>query len=278
MRIIVTGATSQIGLFLLPKFVEQGDQVFALSRESHESKQIEWLQGDLSDPDKIELPQADVLIHIGSLSLLPGIWEQISTCGIKRIIAFSSTSVFTKMNTSNEPERNMIESLKKAESSLMSDCQLHGIAWTLFRPTLIYGAGLDKNVEFIRSMILKYGFFPIVGDGAGLRQPVHAGDLAKACLLALANPASENRAYSLSGAEVLSYRVMVERIFLASGRKPRILSFPVFLVEWAVVLLRLLPRYRYLNSAMISRMQLNMAFSHKDATEDFGYSPRPFQP
>src|SRR5690554_1920633 len=61
-----------------------------------------------------------------------------------------------------------------------------------------------------------------VGRGGRL---VHALDVAGACVAALRAPCA-NRAYNLSGGETLSYREMVERVFGAMGRRPRVVSVP----------------------------------------------------
>ena len=85
--------------------------------------------------------------------------------------------------------------------------------YTIFRPTLIYGVGRDRNVADIARFAKRFGVFPILGKGLGLRQPVHAADLAEACILAVDSSASFNRIYNLSGGETLTYREMVERVF-----------------------------------------------------------------
>jgi UDP-glucose 4-epimerase len=62
--------------------------------------------------------------------------------------------------------------------------------------------------------------------GKGLRQPVHADDLAAAALAALDLPAAEGQSFNLGGAETLSYRQMIQRIFEALGQNPRFLRVP----------------------------------------------------
>jgi hypothetical protein len=56
-------------------------------------------------------------------------------------------------------------------------------------------------------------FIPLVGGGTGLRQPVHAEDLAIGAIAAAASPAAANKVYCLPGAETLPYWEMIGRIF-----------------------------------------------------------------
>ena len=100
-----------------------------------------------------------------------------------------------------------------------------GVDWVILRPTLIYGLGQDKNISEIVRLIRRFGFFPLVGQAKGLRQPVHAEDVATACLSALEKTDVVNRAYNLSGGETLSYREMINRVFTALGRRPRLIPY-----------------------------------------------------
>lgn len=70
---------------------------------------------------------------------------------------------------------------------------------------------------------------PLVGGAPGLRQPVHAEDLAIGALAAAASPAAINKFYALPGAETLSYREMIGRIFDGLGMPRRTISVPPLL-------------------------------------------------
>ena len=98
----------------------------------------------------------------------------------------------------------------------------------------------------------------------GLRQPVHAEDVAAACAAALASPVAANSSYNLSGGETLSYRNMVERVFLALNFRVRLFTVPLGVFRLVLVCLRLLPRYRHWSTAMAERMNTNLVFAVVD--------------
>jgi nucleoside-diphosphate-sugar epimerase len=152
------------------------------------------------------------------------------------------------------------------------------VEWVILRPTLIYGRGRDKNVCEIARFIRRFGFFPLFGPAQGLRQPVHAEDLAAACLAAADAPAAANRAYNLSGGETLRYRDMVGRIFVALNRRPRLLPVPLGAFRTMLAAMRLLPRYRHWSAAMAERMNRDLVFDHAEAVRDLRFAPRPFHP
>ena len=274
---IVTGASSQIGYFLCPRLLKAGFEVIALSRQSHlYNDGISWKTLDLQK-DTIELTNPSVLFHAAPLPLLPNLLARLPiNTHLQRVIAFSSTSVFTKADSSDFKERNVINELIKAESAFIPECEKRQIQWTLFRPTLIYGCGRDKNVTFIINFIRRFGFFPILGHGNGLRQPVHAEDLAIACLQAYESSITYCKDYQLSGGETLTYRKMVETIFQQLGKNPRIIRIPVRIFSLLVKVLHYLPAFSHINSAMIKRINQDLCFDHSEATQDFGYNPRRF--
>lgn len=281
--VIVTGATSQIGTFLIPHLVRGGFMVHAVTRRHVEGQTVPegnviWHKLDIvREPRSLNVPGAATLIHLAPLPTVRGLIDTLAAQGLRRLVAFSSTSRFTKLRSGAPEERAWANDLAQAEESVVESCALHGIKWTLFRPTLIYGAGLDKNVTTIAKFIHRFGFFPIVGEGNGLRQPVHADDLATACVTVLECPAAYNRAYDLSGGETLTYRKMVEAIFRALGKKPRIVRIPLQAFALLVKGASLVPAYKHINLEMVNRINLDLAFDHLAAKQDFGYSPRKFE-
>lgn len=283
--IIVSGATSQIGRFLLPRLARAGYQVIALSRheapdwKGEHAEGIFWLRADIRDSASlVPMPSAHCLIHLAPLAILPQQIEAFSAIGVKRVIAFSSSSRHSKAESPIAAERAFAERLVASEEALDERCRHHGIRWTIFRPTLIYGRGMDRNVTLIRRLVKIAGFFPLLGDGSGLRQPVHADDLAAACAAALDNPRAFDKAYDLSGGETLTYRAMVARIFDSLSHRPRFLTIPLALFSTALRTLSLIPRYRDFNIAMAQRMNEDLVYEHGEATRDFGYLPKKFIP
>lgn len=237
-----------------------------------------WHHLDLADK-AIDLPEieAAALIHTASLWLLQAWLEKFHARGVRRVIALSSTSRFTKQESASAYEREVVRKLVSAEERLVSECERLGMAWTIFRPTLIYGAG-DRNVADIARFVRKFGVFPLFGAANGLRQPVSARDLAVACMQSLDAPASRNKAYNLSGGETLSYIDMVRRIFETLGRRPVFIHIPLMVFRLAVHLARLHPRFAHLTPDMAVRMQTDLVFDHGDAARDFGYRPGKFDP
>lgn len=282
-KIIVTGATSIIGRFLLARLVNAGYEVHAISRSrdgnlNETDKKIVWHPADISHPEQLPSVNAQALIHLAPLWLLPPLLPALSSLRIKRVVGFGSTSLFSKASSTNVGEQQLVARFATAEEAITRFGSGLEMNWTIFRPTLVYDCARDKNISVIARFIQRYGFFPLLGKASGLRQPVHADDLAEACIMALNQPATFCKAYNVSGGETLSYRQMVERVFSSLGKPVRFLIIPAWLFRGAIRVVMLLPGKRSMTPEMAMRMNVDLCFDHTDATRDFGFSPRPFLP
>lgn len=285
----VLGATSMVGRNLLPLLADAGWNVKAFSRQTRIAGQpvdkdarivFRLLEG--SDPD-----HADTLAAKGKIThwvclapiwVLPDYFSMLTAYQAKRVVALSSTSIFTKKISSDPAEQNTAGKLRNGEQRFIAWAEANRIEWIILRPTLIYGLGQDRNICEIARFISRFGFFPLLGAAQGLRQPVHVEDVATACAAALQSARAYNHAYNLSGAERLPYREMVGRIFSAMDKPERFVAIPFFIFRLAVVCLRIWPRFRNWSAAMAERMNTDLVFDHADAVRDLGFSPRPFQP
>lgn len=280
----VLGATSLVGTCLLPLLTAAGWSVTAYSRQKAPQtlNGVAWRQ----------LPGTELLSSSPSFQGGEGatpywvcvapIWALaehfglLEAQGARRVVVLSSTSRFTKDDSSDLEERAVARRLAEAEARVQAWAESRGVEWVILRPTLIYGRGRDKNISEMARFIRRFGFFPIFGGASGLRQPVHADDIAGACVAALHTFAAKNQAYNLSGGEILSYREMAARVFSALGHNPKLLRVPLGLFRLAVACLRWLPRYRHWSVAMAERMNRDLLFDHADAARDLGFTPRQF--
>ena len=282
----VLGATSLVGNYLLELLSQSGLDITAFTRRCNDDcpaiKGVDWMQLDLNTNKPkhnfISNKPIDFWISVAPIWILPNLFGLFETYGIKRIVALSSTSLFVKSDSSDPFEKNVAIKLSEGEQQLKTWANNNGIEWIILRPTLIYGAGRDKNVTEIANFIRRFGFFPLFGAARGLRQPVHANDIAAACLAALQNLSVVNHAYNLSGGETLTYRDMITRIFAAMGRRPQLVHVPLWFFRFGIAILHCLPRYRHWTTAMAERMNQDLCFDHSEASRDIGYLPKNFEP
>ncbi|HET8764023.1 MAG TPA: hypothetical protein VFM52_02270, partial [Rhodanobacter sp.] len=147
MSILVFGASSQIGHFLLPRLRHHGMAIYAVSRHAHvPGDGIRWLRGQLPDavPDLSSTPSA--VISFGPIGPFAAWLATTAFSAPPRVIATSSMSAETKRSSAVPAERALSQQLRTGEHAIADACARLGAPWTIFRPTLVYGAGLDRSL------------------------------------------------------------------------------------------------------------------------------------
>lgn len=272
----VIGGTGVVGSYIVGHLVRRGERVLALSRSQSQRAGVEWIRADLLKPDTLVLPAFSTLYCTADAVLLADALPYLLNSGAKRLVAFSSTSVLTKQDTEIDKEREIIRQLAEAERKIVTACEQRHVGWTILRPTLIYAEGRDTNITPLSRLIRRFGFMPLVGGAPGLRQPVHAEDLAIGAIAAAASQVAVNKFYSLPGGEILSYREMIGRVFDALHLPRRLISVPPWLWRAGFGLAK--PLFPGSNVAMGIRMMKDMTFDATPAVRDFGWDPRAFRP
>ena len=273
LRVGVLGASSLVGDCLLPLLRDAGWQVVAFSRQSvGSSLDLAWRRLPCTEGIE-EIPH---WICLAPIWVLPDYFAHIEASCARRLVVLSSTSRFTKIGSGDPAENAIVTQLIDGEKRVQAWAESRGIEWVVLRPTLIFGLGRDKNVSQIARFIRHFGFFPVLGRAQGLRQPIHAADVATSCISALLAPDAANHAYNISGGETLTYRDMVARVFASLGRRPYIFTAPLWAFQLVLAVLRCLLRYRQCSVAMAERMNRDLVFDSAEAARDFGFAPDKF--
>ncbi len=199
----------------------------------------------------------------------------LESLGIRRLVAVSSTSVLTRRRSPDAAERRVAEALAAAEEAVGGWCAARGVAVSLLRPTLVYDGVSDGTIAAIAGFVHRRGWFPVAGPARGLRQPVHAADVAAACVAAIAadGPAGW---YTISGGTALPFRDLVAEVFVACGLAPRLVHVPRPIWAAALPVARALGIAPGVSVGVAARMNEDLAFDHGPATRDLGFRPRPF--
>ncbi|MEO6969119.1 MAG: NAD-dependent epimerase/dehydratase family protein [Rhodanobacteraceae bacterium] len=269
--VLLFGASSQVGRFLLPMLAERGARTFAVSRLPRENcGGIEWLRGHLPDACPSGVDDAQSLISFAPLDSLASWLQCAQLPALRRMVATSSMSADSKRASPVAAERALAQRLRDAEAAVAEVCAQRGIGWTILRPTLIYGAGTDGSLSPIARRALRWRVFPEPA-GTGLRQPVHAQDLALAALTALETPLALDRIVQVGGGERLSAAAMFARVRASLPARTLPLPMPAFVTA---VTARLLPPLR----GPLSRLREDLIADNGDLERLLGVHPRGFHP
>ncbi len=156
-----------------------------------------------------------------------------------------------------------------------------GLAWTILRPSIIYGPGDSFTNLFVR--IARYSpVVPVIGGGEGLLQPVELEMVARSVVGAIGHPEAVGRSFDVCGPERLSLRDLIRLVLEASGQRRWLMPVPWWIARIQAALLeavfpRLLGR-----PAPLTRDQLRMLGEDNvgdgaPADQAFGLRHRPLR-
>jgi uncharacterized protein YbjT (DUF2867 family) len=169
MRILLTGATGLLGGELLELLLARGHKTRCLLRPDspHASrlagKRVKILRGDAAREEDLykALGDTDALLHVAGIEYSPPVVRAARRAGVGRILIVGSTSAHSAYAFRSSPKLRMEELVRAS-----------GLAWTIVRPSMIYGSERDRNVHRLLRFLDRSPVFPVFGPGTNLWQPV----------------------------------------------------------------------------------------------------------
>ena len=281
--ILLIGATSFLGPFIIEKFIDSGQDIRCMVRAESRSNTLSGIvnnsggkasftSGDLLSPDSMidALNGVSGIVYMVDLvktDLLENFLSAISRTRAKRAVFISSTTVLL-------PTRSDVKDKKLQSEELIKKS---GLDYTILRPTMIYGISGDPNFSKMLEFIKKRGFFIIFGNGENLIQPVYIGDIAEAVTDIVNNDLTHGKIYELAGKKPLKYNDMLNTVRKASGIDFKIFRLPIGPAKAFIYVFGRLSKKLSLTPGQIERMGIDKAYSYKDAEKDFNFSPLPFE-
>jgi hypothetical protein len=111
-------------------------------------------------------PSFETLYCTAEIDLLADALPHIYTPALKRVVAFTSTSIVTKIDSEVASERELLQRLAEGERRLIATCEHYRVGWTILRPTVIYAEGRDGNVSRLARLSRRFGVLPLMGNDA----------------------------------------------------------------------------------------------------------------
>ena len=237
-RVLLTGASGLVGRALQARLLAAGWQVVAVARRPAKEpvpagvirvaadlageRWQQWCEGCTA---------AINLAGIASEDAAAGAtFDRVHRVAVERLLAACRAHGITRIvhvsaaGAAPDAASPWLRS-KAAGEALVRESPL---AWTVLRPTVIFGPG-DRFVTRLARRLAQGGPFIVFGDGALRVQPVAAEDVAEAVLCALDSPAAERTSFDLGGPEAMAYDELVRRTAAALGVTRSITHLPLTL-------------------------------------------------
>ena len=233
-----------------------------------EGKRVEVVRGDAGDATSLSrsLPGTEAVVHVAGIEHTPEVLLAARRSGVGRLVMVGSTSAHSAYESRSGPRLRMEKLVRES-----------GLAYTVVRPTMIYGSELDKNVHRLLRFLDRSPVFPMFGSGENLWQPVFYRDCARGVYEALVRPVAVGQSYDLPGAEPSTYLELVRTAAAALGRKPRIIRLPLEPVRRSLAAAERLHFPLPFGSEQVMRLREDKAYPYEKAGRDLGYAPRRFR-
>lgn len=144
---------------------------------------------------------------------------------------------------------------------------------TILRPSVLFGPQ-DAFLKTLDETTRLLPVIPLFGAGQMRLQPVYVEDVATAVAACLEDAGSRGKTYELGGAEVLTYREILQQVMRHRGRRRAIL--PVPLVVWDMLArgLSVLPMPPITRDQIALLRHDNVVHSDAESFEGLGISPQ----
>jgi uncharacterized protein YbjT (DUF2867 family) len=284
-RIFVTGATGFVGHAVVRALLHHGFLVRCLVRRGSEAElrgfeSIDRVPGDVLKPEGL----AEAVEGCAAVIHLVGIIREhrargitferlhpLATAnmlgvaheaGVKRYVHMSALG--TRADARARYHRTKWEAEEVVRASALE--------WTIFRPSIIYGAG-DELVSMLARLVRRAPVVPVLGSGETRLQPIAVEHVAEGFVRALRTPMSVGQTYEVAGPATYRFVELLDLIGAAIGR-PRVrkVHVPLGLVSAATRALGWLPFFPVTSDQLIMLGEDNVTDPMRFYT-DFGIAP-----
>jgi uncharacterized protein YbjT (DUF2867 family) len=249
----VLGGTGFVGTEIVTRLAKDGHWIWVPTRSSTGNEQLRVLEtvrpirANIHDPRVLArlFRDVDVVINlIGILNehgrttfqsvhvdLAEKVVAAARTAGVKRLLHMSSLAA----DATAAPSR-YLRSKGEAEARVRAS----SAAWTIFRPSVIFGAGDSLTNRFAGLLRLSGGFLPLARASARFA-PVSVHDVAESFRHALSDGATIGQTYELCGPEVMTLKQIVRMTAQIAGIRSWILPLPDFVSWMQAAVMNLIP-------------------------------------
>ena len=289
MNIYLFGKTSLSGEFFYNYFnlKKTKHKIYFFSRDKKKGNKFDLKNPDSFSPinnEKFILISFAPIWHLADFLNYLSYRKNLSLKNLKGIIACSSTSAITKRFEFNSYDKNLAKKLLRSEQKIISIAEKLNINCQIIRPTMIYGSFneiRDNNISKIL-FIMRHLKIVLLPSNSGLRQPIHANQLAEVVYFLMlksikAKTKVSNNLINLGGDIILNYQEIIEYLKNSvdkndAARKCLILKIPnrFFLISILPVMI-----FSPKSFAALSRICSNLS-GFKKACEVIGNKPRSF--
>ena len=253
-KILIFGATGQIGRHLIRKLTKNNYKVICQTRNLHKAiflktsgsiGYIEIKESKIFDYEKVNglVDTADIVINlIGILfesgkintfekihTLFPKLLSEICKKKNKHLIHISSLGV------ENAPESKYAVSKTEGENKILENLP----SATILKPSIVYSVNDSFTTRFM-SLLNFFPIFPLYYGGKTKFAPIHASDLTDIIFHVIENNIRGKKIETV-GPKVLTFLEILNILSKCINKKRVFLPLPLFLAKFSAKILEKMP-------------------------------------
>ena len=224
----ITGATGFVGRAIVQQARADGYQVRAIVRNPPAVPlDAKLFTGDVLDQKMLTTAFAgvDAVIHLVGIIRESGdqtfdrmhrqatgnVIAAVKSVGVKRFVHMSALGVRPNAQSRYHQTKWAAEEVVRQS----------GLAWTIFRPSLIYGPG-NQSISTLEKIVRLAPVIPVLGDGRSKIQPVSVAIVAKCFIAAVNHPSAMEKTYDLCGPVAFTWNELYDKLLASQNRhKPK---------------------------------------------------------
>lgn len=256
-RVVLTGGSGFIGSAVANRLGEAGFDVLVPTRRSSRAGHLlplptaDVVEADIHDPATLRglVTDADAVVNlVGILHSRPGTpWgpdfarahvelpqKIVAACrdaGVPKLVHISALGA--DENGPSEYQRS------KAAGEATVRAAGDALAWTILRPSVVFGRG-DSFLNLFAGLVRLFPVLPLAGAGARF-QPVFVEDVAEVVARCIETRTSAGQTFELAGPTVYTLRQLVEYVCELLGKRRLVIPLPESVAMLQARLMELAP-------------------------------------